>query len=302
MNQRDPEYDRFGPWVIEISDEDPPPPLFVPHLTRTEEPLLSIKIPRKISRREAHPGMDLYDYVVSLYEEDMVVLERVEREVQARTIRYRDVKHLSMRDELLRGTVHLGVPDKPYDLPYNTVSGEVMRRLVGLIRERYLEDAGPAPIEVEPVELHELSFYFERLLRDVQEGETGMRPIAAQADTALGALEESFVRRFLFGLVDKRLLESLHFCDGRELQVVDRGQPYAYRWQSVYGRTETWIPLANIRTSDWDWGPDEAGSAPVTVTIGTAAGDLSWVFTPNNQTVAKYRRFLTAVGEVNRPR
>ena len=22
MNQRDPEYDRFGPWVIEISDED----------------------------------------------------------------------------------------------------------------------------------------------------------------------------------------------------------------------------------------------------------------------------------------
>ena len=42
MNQRDPEYDRFGPWVIEIGDEDPPPPLFVPHLTRSEAPLLGL--------------------------------------------------------------------------------------------------------------------------------------------------------------------------------------------------------------------------------------------------------------------
>jgi hypothetical protein len=301
MNQRDPEYDRFGPWVIEVSDEDPPPPLFVPHLTRTEDPLLSIKIPRKISRREAHPGMDLYDYMVSLYEEDMVVLEREEREVKARTIRYRDVQHLSLRDELLRGTVHLGVPEEPYDLPFNTVSGDIMRRLVSLVREGYLQGLDPLPVEVEPVELTELSFYFERLLRDVQESETGMRPVAAQADTALGALEESFARRFLFGLVDKRLLESLHLSDGRELKVVDRGQPYAYRWQSIYGRTETWIPLANITASEWDWGPDEADTAPVTVVVNTSAGDLSWVFTPNNGTIGHYRRFLTAVGEVTRP-
>ena len=94
MNQRDPEYDRFGPWVVEISDEDPPPPLFVPHLSRTDTPLLSVKIPRVISRRDARPGMDLYDYLVSLYEEDVVVLERQDHHVEARTIRYADVHHL----------------------------------------------------------------------------------------------------------------------------------------------------------------------------------------------------------------
>ena len=300
MNQRDPEYDRFGPWVTEISDEDPPPPLFQPHLTRAETPLLSLKIPRKISRREAHPGMDLYDYMVSLYEEDLVVLERIERKVEAHTIRYRDVQHLSLREELLRGTVHLGVPDRHYDLPFNTVSGDVMRRLVDIVRERYLPEQDALPVEVEPVEATELSFYFERLLRDEQAGDSGMQPIAAQADTAMGALEESFLRRVLFGLVAKRLLESLHLSDGRELRVIDRGQSYAYRWQSVYGRAETWIPLANITAVDWDWGPDETATTPVTVTISTGAGDLSWIFTPNNATLGHYRRFHTAVGEVTR--
>ncbi len=300
MNQRDPEYDRFGPWVSEISDEDPPPPLFVPHLTRSETPLLSLKIPRRISRREAHPGMDLYDYMVSLYEQDMLVLERVGHDVGARTIRYRDVQHLSLREELLRGTVHLGVAAGHYDLPYNTVSGDIMRRLVSLIRERYLPDQGPPPIELEPISATELSFYFERLLRDEQAGDSAMQPVASQADTAMGALEESLVRRFLFGLVAKRLLESLHLSDGRELRVIDRGQPYAYRWRSVYGRAETWIPLADITAVDWDWGPDEADASPVKVTVSTSAGDLRWIFTPNNATLGSYRRFLTAVVQANR--
>jgi len=300
MNQRDPEYDRFGPWVIEICDEDPPPPLFVPHLTRAETPLLAVKIPRRIARREAHPGMDLYDYVVSLYEDDMVVLQRVEREVIAREIPYRDISYVRLREELLRGTVHLGVPGQPYDLPYNTVSSDVMRRLVGIIRERYQGEREPVPIAPSSTEMSELSFYFERLLRSEQEGASAMQPLAAQADTPLGVIEESLARRILFGLVAKRLLESLHLSDGRELKVVDRGQPYAYRWQSTYGRAETWIPLANITAVDWDWGEDETGL--VTVAVRTAAGDIDWVFTPNNATVARYRVFLTAALQATRRR
>ena len=300
MNQRDPEYDRFGPWVVEIGDEDPAPPLFVPHLTRTEAPLLSLKIPRKISRREAHPGMDLYDYLVSLYEEDLVVLERVEREVSAHTIRYLDIKYLSLREELLRGNVHLGITGGHYDLPFNTVSGDIMRRLVDIVRGRYLPESEPLAIEIEPASAAELSFYFERLLRDEQADGSGMRPIATQANMGMGALEESTLRRLLFGIVAKRLLESLHLSDGRELRVIDRGQSFAYRWQTVYGRVETWMPLADITGSDWDWGPDEGATSPVTLTIRTAAGDLEWVFTPNNSALGGYRRFLTEVSQVTR--
>ena len=38
------EYDRFGPWAVEVSEEDPMPRLFEPHVTRREVPLLSLKI------------------------------------------------------------------------------------------------------------------------------------------------------------------------------------------------------------------------------------------------------------------
>lgn len=301
MNQRDPEYDRFGPWVIEISEEDPPPPLFVPHLARTETPLLSLKIPRRISRREAHPGMDLYDYLVSLYDADMVVLQRVEHQVRSRTIRYRDIRSMWLHEELLRGRLHLALADEDCELSYNTVSGDLVGRLVRLIHERYRGTPPGNAVAVEATELSELSFYFERLLRDEQASGSGLRPLAAQPETQLGAFEESLPRRVFFGLVAKRLLESLHLSDGWELKVIDRGQPHAYRWQSVYGRKETWIPLANITSVDWDWGPDDTDSSPVTVTIGTEAGRSAWVFTPSNPTLGHYRRFLSAALEARRP-
>ncbi|RKX93863.1 MAG: hypothetical protein DRP59_01775 [Spirochaetes bacterium] len=59
------EYDRFGPCIVEISEEDPFPPLFLPYLKGDESSLFSIKIPRREERRNLEPGMNLYDYVLS---------------------------------------------------------------------------------------------------------------------------------------------------------------------------------------------------------------------------------------------
>ena len=119
MSRRDREYDRFGPWAIEISDEDPLPRLFAPHLGRTELPRLAVKIPRRITRREAHPGMDLYDFLVCLYEDDLLVLRRVGREVAGDTVAYRDIRQIRVTQDLLRGSIQVGLPDGVLDLPYN---------------------------------------------------------------------------------------------------------------------------------------------------------------------------------------
>ncbi len=97
---------------------------------------------------------------------------------------------------------------------------------------------------------------------------------------ALGALETGPVRRLLFGLVDRRLLESVHLCDGHELRVFDRGRSFAYRWQSIYGRRETTVPLANISAVGWDDGGDDGSTG--TLTVSTAGGDSSWAFTRDN--------------------
>ena len=60
----------------------------------------------------------------------------------------------------------LGVPEDPYDLPFNSVSSKTMRRLVDLVRDRYAGRNRPdhrihSP-DVPP--LGELSFYFDRML------------------------------------------------------------------------------------------------------------------------------------------
>jgi hypothetical protein len=289
MTQRDPEYDRFGPWVVEISDEDPPPPLFVPYLTRTDQPLVSVKIPRRIARRDAHPGMDLYDYLVSLYDQELVILERVDHSVRTQSIPYRDVRHLILRDTLLQGSLHLATPGRAYDLPFSTVSRDVMVRVVDLIRERYVPTDGTYPA-VTPVDVRGLSFYFEGLLGEERTTGSGMQPVAAQADTPMRIHERAAWRRLLFGIVDKRLLESVHLTDGRELQIISRGQHYAYRWQAIYGRHVCYIPVAHLERVEWqDEGPE---SAVIRLTLRTGAGAREHLFTLDNPTIDAYRSTL----------
>ncbi len=289
---RDREYDRFGPWVLEITEEDPLPRLFLPHVDRSDQPLLAIKVPRPIARRDAHPGMDLYDYVVALYEADLLILERAGSEVRSRTVGYRDVRHLSLHEELLRGSLELGIAGRPYALPYNTVSKDIMRRVAELVRARYLDrTATTADLPVSADE-DGLSFYFERLLQQETAAGSSMRLLAAQPDATLGDIEQGVVRRLLFGILDKRLLESIHLTDGRELRVIDRGRPFVYRWQSVYGRRETVIPLANVRDTEWD----ESGDAnTTTLTVRTDGGDCRWVFTRDRPGTAGYREWLAAL-------
>jgi len=294
MTTRDPEYDRFGPWVIEISEVDPPPPLFLPYLTRTEEPLLSIKIPRKIDRRDAQAGMNLYDYLITLYEEDLVILERVGDAVQARTFYYGDIQYLRLNENLLKGILNLCTIDMDYALRFNTVSSAIMQQLVDLIRQRYTGPVGPALIE-ENARFQEeaLSFYFTRLLADEHKHNPAFQVLAAQAETAVGAYETAAYRKILLGIISKRLLESLHLSDGRELKIINRGRTYKYRGQNVYATERCYIPLDNISAVNWQKDPQNA--AIINLSLETGGGHIFYAFLKDNPGLPAYERFLSAV-------
>ena len=296
MDAQREEYDRFGPWAIEISDEDPPPPLFVPYLTRAEPTLLSIKIPRGIERRDARPGMDLYDYLVCLYEDALLVLRRVGREVRSETCRYQDVQRLGVARDLLRGNIHLGLPGRPCDLPYNTVSDDLMFRLVALVRQHYSRQDREAPRGRElEVRAGELSFYFERLLATQRQQGTGMRLLAAQGTAPVCDPRMPAARRLLFRIASRRLLESMHLTDGRELMIVGRGPAYAYRWQAAYGTDTSYIPIANLRSVAWQ---EDAGNAAINLILRTGAGSSVHVFAHDNPSIESYAAFLSALPDV----
>ncbi len=291
---RDPEYDRFGPWVLEISEEDPPPPLFLPYLTREETPLFSVKIPRKIERRDASPGMNLYDYMVSLYEDDLVILQRVGDAVRSFVFLYRDVKYVRLEEDLLKGSLFLAMPGELFLLPFNTVSRDAMRPLVDLIRQRYSDGGGQAPVgEKNAVVQGELSYYFSRVLARELSQNPQSRSLAVQADTLIGSYEAGALRRMMFGMISKTLLESIHLGDGRELKSIGRGRPYKYKWQTVHATETTFIPIANI--SGVTWQADPGNEAVVNLILDTPGGSITYVFTNDNPSLPGYERYLTAV-------
>jgi hypothetical protein len=295
MDAQQREYDRFGPWVIEISTEDPPPPLFLPYLTRAEPALLGVKVPRRIERRNARPGMDLYDWLICLHDDELIVLQRVGHEVHTRACRLREVQHVRVSRTLLRGNIHLGLAHEPIDLPYSTVSDRPMQRLVDLLRERYAAPFVPPPASQEPdVGPDELSFYFERLLAAEREQHGDLRLLALQGTIPLATLAMTTARRYALRVSGKRLLESMHFSDGRELKVIDRGREHAYRWENVLGADICYIPLTNLRTAQWQTDPR---SRTLTLSLGTSGGESRYGFMSGNPSVEPYAAYLSALLE-----
>lgn len=302
---RDREYDRFGPWALQISDEDPPPPLFEPHLRAFETPLLAVKIPRRIERRDAQPGMDLYDVVVSLYARDVDVLRRVDGGVQRETFAYDEVELVHVREDLLHGRLRLGLRDGTVELSYITISHPLMARVVALIRERYISAepsaAGLAGQDGPSAAMAAagLSFYLERRLAAELEV-PGTRLLAAQADVPIGRTEVGLARRLLAGVTGKRLLESVHLADGRELRIIGRGQRYAYRWHSVYGRDVCTIPLGNVAGHRWQ--QDRRDPALTSLHLRTQGHEEVYLFRSDNPTIEGYDRYLAALPRFSRPR
>ena len=287
------EYDRFGPWVVEISDDDPVPPLFVSSITRSDPALLRVKIPRDIDRHATSPGADLYEAVVCLYEDDLVVHQRIGREVRTEACRYRDVQSLRVDHDLLLGRLQLSLPGHSFELRYSTVSSVLMTRLVELIRQRYAIADGPMPAgEQLTVSEGELSFSFHRLLRRQLDAGSGMRLVAAQATVGVRSPQMSFTHRLAARLTDQRLLESMHLTDGRELLIIGRGRPFASWWQGNYGDRTSYIPLANIRGALWREDPRHAA---IELSLETAGGTSIHVFAAGNPSIASYAAFLAAL-------
>jgi len=291
---RDPEYDRFGPWIIEISEEDPPPPLFRPYLTREETALFSIKIPRKIDRRDAQPGMNLYDYMITLYQEELIILERVGNDVRSEAFFYRDIQYLCYGEHLLKGSLHLSMTGKVYELPFNTVSTKIIQRLVDLLRQRYTGGAAQVAITETPdISEGDLSFFFAGLLAKERAQYPEFRVLVSQMETPVGSYETGAFRKILFGILSKRMLESLHLSDGRELKIINRGKIYRYKGQTVYGIDTYTIPINNITGVSWETDPKNAAVLNMVLKVGGRY--VSFAFIRDNPSIRSYTRFMSAL-------
>jgi hypothetical protein len=131
------EYDLFGPWVDEVRSEDEVPRLFRAHPLDLASARLALKVPRNISRRDAHAGMDLYDHLVVLEAERLTVLSRSERagDHDVRHVAYADVVAIEDVVTLLDARVRVHTRDGAVlELTYNGADRANPGRLVEELR------------------------------------------------------------------------------------------------------------------------------------------------------------------------
>lgn len=140
------EYDRFGPWIDDVTTPDEVPPLYRDHPLDLERARMVLKVPRNISRRNATPDMDLYDHLLVLDDAGLTVLSRrlgegsrrapVARGYDVTSVRYSELVAVLDTADLLDGrlTVYTtgGVG---LSVRYNGSARANIARLVSAIRE-----------------------------------------------------------------------------------------------------------------------------------------------------------------------
>ncbi len=70
------EYDRFGPWIDEVTSPADVPRLYRDHPLDLDAARLVLKVPRDVHRREVTAGMDLYDHLLVVDATTLTVLSR----------------------------------------------------------------------------------------------------------------------------------------------------------------------------------------------------------------------------------
>lgn len=245
---RKAEYDAFGPWILEISESHPLPPLFIPHYREGGDSLMRIKIPRNIDRKNANPDMALYDYVIGLYAKGAYILERVENDVRETTIPYDEIEGLENFVDHLSARLTIFAGDRTFAIPYNAVSEPIINDMMRIMRDRYVgkEYRKPRSPYDDPEKVIE-EVIFVNLLSKARADDEGFSITAIQPSVKLRNESKALGQRALQALSGKKLLGSVHLSNGREALILSRGKPFKTNIDVVYSRSYFYVPLEKLR-------------------------------------------------------
>ena len=238
------EYNAFGPWAYEISEKYPLPPLFAPYFTADDKAVIKIKIPREIERRNAKPGMDLYDYVVALYEDRLLVLKREDGTVLEKQIPLKEFKGVRIYQNLLKGGYTIFSARGSISFPFNSVSLELFQKLTNLSLERVTSqsrDVSSLPVTETAPE----SMLLINMLHDIQMKMPDIRVGAVQksADVHRKGATQNMIERMLWKEMNP---EALHLYTDKYLIVLENGIFPNHVGMQEFGYTQTIIPLDQI--------------------------------------------------------
>lgn len=242
----DKEYDAFGPWIIEIKEDDDIPPIFRLYIDKNKEKTYAIKIPRQIDRRNAQPGMDLYDCVIIMYDATMLILNRKEKSVISKEVEYKMVYAIKNKKDLLNNLLTIHLPNEVVSIKY-TVSGAIISKTVDLIRSKYL-DSNEITVKntMSKREINITSFYYNNMLQLLKKNDDQIEVLAFQPSMK--------VKRFfklLYGKIKipyKSVLQSsLFVTNHKEIIILSSANLVKGAKDVDYTGVHTFIPVNRIK-------------------------------------------------------
>lgn len=239
------EYDCFGPWLLEINNQDEVPPLFRDDFKYSDAVKFAFKIPVQIERRNTSPGSILYNSVVSLYENKIYVFNRVGKTVTTRVINLQDILMIQNIKNLLKGELKIYLPGDKVIIEYNTISDSIISYVINIIRQKYIQESeilyklphlDEVPVMVE---------MFNNLWNEIKRKES-VELLNYQSGRAISpckkmGLNKIFPRRF-----KKELQDCIFSNSEKELIIISRVNNTRYSRLPDYSDMHTYIPLQNI--------------------------------------------------------
>lgn len=277
------EYNAFGPWAYEISEKYPMPRLFAPYFTANDEAIMKIKIPREIERRNAAPGMDLYDFVIALYEDKVLILQRQKDEVKEYSILLKDFKGVRIYENMLKGGYTVFSAKGTVSFPFNAVSIDLFRKFTKLLLDRLQDeecDISSLPVTQSVPEstlLINMLHDFRMELPDINVG-------AVQKSTEVhhkGATWDT-IERLLWKEMNP---EALHLYTKQYLIVLENGVFPNRVGMQEFGYTQTIIPLRRISNVEIKSSDEYSLLEECNVMLGS--NKVTYHFELENEEVAK---------------
>ncbi|THG32954.1 hypothetical protein [Naasia lichenicola] len=231
------EYNAFGPWIADVASVDQVPRVFRRLAGDPADATLALKIPRDIARRDARPGMDLFDRLLLVRDDTLTVLTRSAQGVDEETIPLGEISAFEDSVDLLDGRLVIHASDGTMSVPYNGSSRAQMHRLIDVLRPprpelSVADDRLAAPARIDALtELGQADVGLGADFRELQRREPGSvllaahgRRILAPPPGPIAALTHRFRPATLHAAVVYATPSELHVLH-RRVQLARGGKP-----------------------------------------------------------------------------
>ena len=248
MERLEKEYREFGPWILEIKSDDDVPDLFRKNYAYNNSVEIAIKIPIPLDRRQAKKGMDFYKSIVSFNKDEVSVFRKNRKEITSEHFSYDKIKAVKNMVDLLEAVMTIYSDGKIHTIKYNSVSEELMNKVLYTLRKKYIVNTEKCSIESEFK--GEITDQLFRNLLKISSIKEKITPLSFQENLPVKKTNRN-IKDVIFLNYNMELQSYIFFMTEKEFIAVNRNKEIKKKRAIDYSYNYTYIPFSNIKTAEF---------------------------------------------------